>query len=241
MKLRYLLAAAIFLTSLFALSFRVTHSYFSNTGQSTSNVFTASAQFPTPTPTSTPTPTPTPIPTPVPGDVVINEINWGGNNLATGSADEWIELRNLTDHVIDIGNWVVEHLAIAGGNVVIPTGKSIGANGFFLISNFDKDTSRVNVDPDFVTTAVSLTDDGKQLLLRTATIGGILLDTANTATPPGHWFFGSKDDPTQSMERKSLPGDGTLSTNWQSATTHTGMDGLTSTDEFGTPKNPNGL
>ena len=65
------------------MSYKTTLALFSDTAQSTNNTFTASEVFPTPTP----------IPVNA-GDVVINEINWGGSSSST--VDEWIELRNVT-------------------------------------------------------------------------------------------------------------------------------------------------
>jgi len=39
------------------------------------------------------------------GDVVINEVAWGGT--AAGTADEWIELYNATDAPITLTNWTL--------------------------------------------------------------------------------------------------------------------------------------
>lgn len=211
-------------------SYKATYALFSDSASSVSNTFAAASVFPTPTPT------PCPSTSPSSGSVVINEINWGGAN-GDGN-DEWIELLNTTCNPINLTGWVVENLGTGSGggaNITIPSG-TIPANGFFLISNNDKNNSKINIDSDLVDTSVSLVDGGEQLKLKTSA-SGTLIDTANGT---GAWFAGSNSTPKKSMERKSPPGDGTIATNWQTATTHTNMDGSGSTDEFGTPKAVNG-
>ncbi|PIP88143.1 hypothetical protein COW80_01910, partial [Candidatus Beckwithbacteria bacterium CG22_combo_CG10-13_8_21_14_all_01_47_9] len=84
-----------------------------------------------------------------PGDVVINELMWMGTS--GWAADEYLELRNMTDRSIDLSGWSV-------GGVTIPSGKSIPAHGYFLITNFDKDGSGINVDPDLVDSDLELDD-----------------------------------------------------------------------------------
>ncbi len=207
-------------------SYKVTHGFFSSSAASIGNVFSASATFPTPTPLN-------------PGDVIINEINWGGSN-GDGN-DEWVELRNTTSHSILLNNWVIENLGAGSGggaNITIASASAtVPANGFFLVSSLVKSASRINIDPDYVTSSVSLNNGGEQLRLKTNL--NILMDTANATS--GAWFGGSNSTPKKSMERKSPPGDGTVSGNWQTAITHTNMDGSGVSDEFGTPKATNGL
>jgi len=217
-KQNYFLFLFILIMSAF-ISYRGALALFSDSGQSSNNIFGASSTFP--------------IPTPQAGDIVINEINWGGSN-GDGN-DEWVELRNTKNYSINLNGWVVENLGSGGGNanITIPSG-SIAANGFFLITALDKANSKINVDPDYTTSKISLNNGGEQLKLKTNT--NVLIDTANGTEA---WFAGNGSTPKKSMERKSSPGDGTVSTNWQTATTHTGMDGNGSSDEFGTPKNSN--
>lgn len=223
---------------------RLTTAFFSDIGQSTANTFQAAAQFPTttPLPTSTPTAaipiTPTVTPTPFrvnPGDVVINEIMWMGTQDDT--ADEWIELRNMTSTIIDISGWVVDNLGSGTTNdIVIPSGKSIAANGFFLIANNSKADGNHNVDPDYITN-INLLNRGEQLRLRTSP-GGAIIDTADD--DGGGWFAGVNprgQNPERSMERNDIPGDGTVPTNWHSATSATNMDA--GAREIATPRAAN--
>ena len=140
----------------------------------------------------------------------------------------------MTSHTIDLSNWVIEGLGLGTASVTIPSG-SIAANGFFLISNFNKATSRINVDSDFVTISVSLVDTGELLTLKNNF--GTTIDIANQAS--GGWFAGETTTPKKSMERKDPPDDGTSNGKWKNASTHTNMDGSSSTDEFGTPRAAN--
>src|SRR6185436_21017775 len=78
------------------------HASFTSSNVNASNSFAAAAVFPTPTP----------IPVNA-GDVVINEINWAGSN-GDGN-DEWVELRNTTNHAINLNNWVIDNLGTGSG------------------------------------------------------------------------------------------------------------------------------
>jgi len=167
------------------------------------------------------------------GDVVINEINWAGSRIS--SADEWLELKNMTSTEIDLSGWIILG-AGSGGDLVITSGV-IPSNGFFLIANYSKTGSQVNVDPDLVTTSVQLNNSNVQLVLKTKL--GTVVDVADDGV--GVPFAGSNTDPKKSMERKSPPGDGTQVTNWQNATIHINMDGNGVDDEFGTPKSENSI
>ncbi len=188
--------------------------------------------IPTSTPTSSPTPTSTLTPTPTIGlgSVVINEIMWSGST--PHPSDEWIELKNMTSSPIDLTNWVVENLGDSGSpGITIPSG-IIGADNYFLISNKDKDNSIINVDSDYVTTAISLLDDGEQLTLKNNS--GTTIDIANQI---GNWFFGLNGIPSKSMSRKSPPSDGTVGSNWFTSTGSINLDSVAS--ESATPKADN--
>ncbi|MBI2031177.1 MAG: lamin tail domain-containing protein [Candidatus Levybacteria bacterium] len=213
------------------LSYKTTMSLFSNTGQSTNNTFTASELFPTATPSASPTPVPV-----NPGDIVINEINWVGSDLTgqTGQDDEWLELRNTTSNSINLAGWKITGAVIGDGDLNISSG-IIPANGFFLISNFNETTSRINIAPDLVTTAIQLDNANAQYILKDS--GNNIIDTADDDS--GVALAGTNGPPKRSMERKTPAGDGTQGANWQNSNAHTNMDGSGSTDEFGTPKDVN--
>jgi len=200
------------------------NSFFSDVETSSQNSFTANW-----------IPEDTPTPTPKAGDVVINEINWAGS--AASGADEWVELRNTTSRTIILDNWVVQNLGGGGpnANITIPSG-SIGAGQFFLIANYaETDThTKLNTHPNFISTGISLNDNGEQLTLKDNTN-----QTIDVANGTGSWFTGQSSSPKKSMERTDTPGDGTLSTSWQTPITHTNLD--PGSLEFATPKWPNGI
>jgi len=209
------------------LSYSYTHSYLSDSAASSGNTFTASAEFPTPTPA--------PI---NPGDVVINEINWGGNNEPSSSNDEWVELVNNTSFSIDLTNWVIQDLGAGASptqHYTLPSG-TISSNGFFLISGLSQENSRINIAPDLVFSGMNLHNNGELLVLKDD--GGNIIDTANRSDD---WYAGTDTDPKKSMEKISPSLDGTLDSSWEDANSHVNMDGPGSTDEFGTPKAANNL
>jgi len=139
-----------------------------------------------------------------PGDVVINELMWMGTSWR--AADEYLELRNMTDRSIDLSGWSV-------GGVTIPSGKSIPAHGYFLITNFDKDGSGINVDPDLVDSDLELDDVDLQVEL----YNGIeIIDTADN----GEGLPAAGEQETyRSMERDATPGNGYDANVW-----HTCLD-----------------
>ena len=226
MNYRFLLFTILisFITVVF---YKATHAFFTSNQIISGNTITTVSLSPAPTISLTSTPSPTPIPV-SPGDVVINEIMW------QGSDDEWIELRNTTGNSIDISQWTIENAGSGSNSIQIPPSTTLPAGGLYLIAE-NKNMSTINVDPDQTTASVSLLDTGEVLMLKTSTSQTI--DTAFTGVG---WFL-SSSSPRKTVERNSTPGDGTQAANWQTATTHTGMDGSGSTDEFGTPKNTNGL
>jgi len=138
-------------------------------------------------------------------DVVINELMWMGSkddNPTNHTNDEWIELKNTTDQEINISNWqIYEAITGSGGYLEIPNGYSIPANGYFLIANYNKDGSAINVDVDLVDTDISLHnnyDDNGALVLKDK--DGNVVDSTPTPTNT-IWPAGSNGTIKQSMER----------------------------------------
>ncbi|MEP7162599.1 MAG: lamin tail domain-containing protein [Candidatus Moraniibacteriota bacterium] len=172
-----------------------------------------------------------------PGDVVINEVMWMGSTAST--ADEWIELRNMTGSAIPIGGWKVENAGPSSGTIIIPAGKSIPANGFFLIANYAKTdaNSALDIDGNYVVN-LSLNNTGNgNLVLRSNT--NLLIDSAlGTAT----WPAGTNAAQKQSMERNDIPGDGLLAGSWHACVAGS-ANGAPYWDaignNYGTPKSAN--
>ncbi|TXH00555.1 MAG: lamin tail domain-containing protein [Candidatus Moraniibacteriota bacterium] len=147
-----------------------------------------------------------------PGDVIIKEVMWMGSSVS--SADEWIELKNMTGKVVNLSGWKIENAASGGdGTLTIPSGKSIPANGYFLIANYGKSnsSSALNVDAQLVTTALELNNDNNgNLVLKAPTT--LVVDSALGGLTD--WPAGSNGALKQSMERNDIPGDGLVATNW---------------------------
>lgn len=170
------------------------------------------------------------------GDIVINELMWMGSSQ--GTDDEWIELRNMTDRTIDLSNFSLYKYNGSSDILMltIPSGKSISPKGYFLISNFDSINSRLKdgLTIDLVDSQVGLNENHLSITLYDS--GSNLIDQAWDRSKPkeGIYQSGAK---FYSMERTSVPGDGTLPLNW-----YTCIDEVSATeffdggaDERGTP------
>lgn len=167
------------------------------------------------------------------GSIVINEIMWMGSS--SSSDDEWIELRNMTNQEIEIGKWVIDNAKSAGNDYMIPANKTIPANGFFLITNFPKNSaqSSLNVSPDVHGAGLSFANTGNgNLVLRDA--NGNAIDEALDPWPKGE--NGSPEK--RSMERNDTPGSGTDDANWHTCVSATCNDTIfwdSEADNYGTP------
>ena len=161
-----------------------------------------------PAPTSTPSPSATATSTLTPahssGEVIINEVSWGGT--AANAADEWVELYNVTDQAITLDGWSLNAL---DGEPVIDLVGVIPAGGYFMLERTDDGTVS-GVTADLIYTG-GLSNDGEALQLLAP--DGTLIDTANQGG--GDWPAGSGSPDYYSMERT----DPTLldvSANWSS-------------------------
>lgn len=177
------------------------------------------------------------------GDIVINEVAWGGSILS--AADEWIELRNTRDFPISLAAWGIG--AAGSGSTSLPISGTIPANGLFLISNYATTHANAAISnlltSDLVTTALSLADAGEHLVLTDQV--GKLID--ETPLPHPGWPAGVHDIVTplyQSMERDLLPGDGSDPDNWHTCSGPVCDSTLywdVQASSYGTPGYPNSL
>ncbi|MBI2985090.1 MAG: lamin tail domain-containing protein [Candidatus Kerfeldbacteria bacterium] len=170
--------------------------------------------------------------------VVINELMWMGSSAS--SADEWIELRNLTSQPVDLANWKLtkKSSGVEAAMVIIPAGATVGPNGFFLISNYaETNTNSVlSVTPDLVTTDVALANTALQIKLYDQS--GTVIDTADDGSGnPLAGNYESSGTVFASMERNLVPGDGTMAGSWHTARISLGF--RTGRTEQGTPRAAN--
>jgi len=154
---------------------------------------------------------PTPVAT---GDVIINEIMWMGSRTDDDHnkiGDEWIELKNMTDQAIDIGQWLIANARNNGNDLMIPASNSIPANGYFLIANNPRDSANtlIDVEVDEVNNSLELINDYNSngpIILKDA--GDNIIDQ----TPPAddsNWPAGANaTDKKWSMERNLDPTTG---------------------------------
>lgn len=168
-----------------------------------------------------------------PGDVVINELMWMGSSRTT---DEWIELKNTTNNSINLTNCYLTRYWNGDVTMIGPSffnGQTIDSQGYFLISNYDKDhsSSKLDIAPNIVDSDVLLSNTSLQVKL---ICDSTTIDIAGNASTP---LAGDKGTPKRSMQRKSPPGDGTLAENWCTASTQVNWDQGAS--DFGTPGAPN--
>src|SRR3989344_2997713 len=97
MKRGLIFLSLITLLGIGFISFKLTYSFFSDSGNSTSNIFSAAEQFPSPIPS--------------PGDIVINELYFDvctpavdcGNN----PQNEWVEIYNNSSFPIVLTGWTL--------------------------------------------------------------------------------------------------------------------------------------
>jgi hypothetical protein len=147
-----------------------------------------------------------------PGDVVINEVMWTGTSGKP--TDQWIELRNMTEMDIDIGQWKIENARAAGQpDLMVPANGVIPAGGYFLIANYPRPaaTTNINVDIDMVNASISLADLGNGHLVLKDPDGNVIDSAKGDEWPAGGVVDGVL---WYSMQRVADPGDGLDSDNW---------------------------
>ena len=178
------------------------------------------------------------------GDVVINELMWMG--MAGNAGDEWLELRNMTDSPVDLSGWQLTKKRTGDGVEVlmftIPGGTTIGGGGYLLVSEYDKDNSGLNAEPNL--TAGTGSDDNSDFALANSDLqiklydgdfggGGLLIDSADDGSgiPAAGLAELAGGTVYYSMERNATPGDGTQAASWHTTFADTGEffdGGLTS-------------
>ena len=174
--------------------------------------------------------------------VVISEVMWMGSDLST--ADEWLEIVGMGSgtgsEVMDISGWYITNQSSIGEEKTIVTfasGTLIGSGQYLLISNYNASGSRLAVEPDIVTTAVSLANT--KLLLKLYDASGSLIDIVDDGIGvPFAGMNASGSGVRASMERVNLSGSGNVKEHWGTAETSIGFD--SGAILLGTPSFPNG-
>jgi hypothetical protein len=127
----------------------------------------------------------------LPGEVVINEVAWGGT--AASSSDEWIELKNNTAFPITLTGWTLTNT----GSISVVLVGVIPAHGYFLLERSDDNTISDIPADQIYSNALLNPPTPDHLVLRDNT--GSVIDTANG--DGGTWPAGSAGPDFYSMER----------------------------------------
>ena len=157
--------------------------------------------------------------------ISINELLWSGSHVS--SSDEFIELKNNSDHNIDLSGWQITAIDSKKNEylmITIPSG-TIPAGGYFLIANSEKDyiykegQSILNIDPDFVDSSLSLSNTNLQVKLYDGQWddGRLPIDVAGDKGKPleGNTDNKSLGLPDSSMERIEPASDGSKKEDWK--------------------------
>jgi len=158
------------------------------------------------------------------GDVIISELMWAGSYDTTGAYtndDDWLELKNMTNHSIDVSHWSlswdyegwnnypipdrfnwfedsVHSRHRSGGRIIIP------ANGYLLLKNAnaaiatDQGDNKISGTKDF-----NLDSGSFHVRLYDLTMN--LIDEAGTGEPPPAGLQDATNKRTFSMERFFYP------------------------------------
>ena len=161
--------------------------------------------------------------------IFFSEIAWAGSSKST--ADEWLELTNLEIEAVDLSGWTISGAATSGGTLTLPNNSLILPNSVYLIANYSAEntSSALASPPDYVTTAVSLSNSNLGLILRNK--DGCFIDQAGDGKAP--FFGGTSTTGTISMFRFQPITDGTISSSWLAAESSFGFD--SGTPDLGTP------
>lgn len=181
-----------------------------------------------------------------PLSIRISELAWMGSDVS--SADEWVELTAVpamtgavqTESVNLVG-WSLRIQKEGGETVIAAIDRDvfIHSGSYVVITNSAAATSRLRLEPTFISTGMTLPNT--KLLLRLLNPDGIVVDEVDdyVGTP----FAGSNPSaasglPKATMERLDIRQLGTVKTNWRTAITQRGFDALSTI--LGTPGYLNG-
>lgn len=155
-------------------------------------------------------------------DIVINEVAWAGSSDNT--ADEWLELYNPTNNMIDLTGWTIED---DNGAQTYNLSGLIAAHGYYLIESREIATA---IPADLVKT-LSLSNAGDSLVLKDA--NGTMIDSVNEASAA--WPAGNNTTHA-TMERVNVTTEGNNSNNWQTSSGGITILASNGSNIIGTPK-----
>lgn len=115
--------------------------------------------------------------------VILSEIQWGGSALST--ADEWIELANVSSESVDISSWKITGVTSQGAEIVIPPETILPSYATYLVANYALGDAKtvLAVSPDLVSSSVSISNSSLTVTLIDAT--GTVIDSYSDEETPG--------------------------------------------------------
>ncbi|MBI5753964.1 lamin tail domain-containing protein [Candidatus Peregrinibacteria bacterium] len=161
-----------------------------------------------------------------PGDVVINEVAWAGSSDSAN--DEWIELYNNSNQMVNLAGWVIEDDGVPGYKL----SGNIAAHGYFLLERNENAVS--NITADQLITAISLANSGDSLVLKDP--GGAIIDKVNGGG--GAWYAGDGTGKA-TMERIDPAAKDDVVSNWATAKVGNGSKSSVGSAIIGTPHGAN--
>jgi hypothetical protein len=160
--------------------------------------------------------------------VFFSEIGWAGSSK--GAADEWLELANAGETEFNLTGWIIEGAGTNNSALSLPEGVIISPRSTYLVANYsaESDKSSLATPPNYVNTAISLSNSTIHLILKDQ--NGCLIDEAGDGGAP--FFGGTGTEGTVSMIRLEPIIQGALPTAWTASETSNGFD---NSIDLGTP------
>jgi len=159
---------------------------------------------------------------PIYSPVIFSEIAWMGS--ASSSADEWIELKNISTSTVSLNNWQLQGLKTEDNAISIKTFFSssdvINGSSYYLLERTD-DNSVLGIQSDKIFSG-SINDS--EFVLRLFNEQCVLVDEVGATST---WPAGQKDAEKRTMERAE-------NLAWHTTLATSSINGL-----YGTPKAPN--
>jgi len=183
-----------------------------------------------------------------PPEIVFNEVAWRGSSvlvvdestepsssvLKILTADEFIELKNMTAEPVVLDGWTIYDEVKLGEMLKIPSA-TIAPDGYFLIANnkkghiFSSGVSFLDVEPALVDSSVSLNNDFFKISLRNK--DGKIIDIAGDGKKP--YCGGLDKEATSSMQRIDYMRYGDFEAAWEPTKERKNIISL----DYATPEN----
>ncbi len=150
--------------------------------------------------------------------VVINEVMYSNTK-----ANQYIELRNMWNTSVSMSGWILQNASNSGTtNLSLPAWATIWANWYYLIVNSNTSLSILSwsISPNYITSSLSLNSSSQSNIVITDNLWAIY--DSVVSFPWAAWNSVSNI----SMERKNVPWNWTVWTNWYSAVASVWFDDL---------------